>query len=158
MSKNDEVRIVELPPMRVVSISGYCQEPEDQAFKKMFEWAKEHGELDKPHRLFGFDSVPQTPGSPNRGYDVWMSVDDACQPEGEARLIDFTGGLYAVMRVEVTSPWDQIPPAWKELVKWRQDSPYQEGHHQWLEEHIGPINELVNSLPFTLDLYLPIRK
>ncbi len=88
----DEIRIVELPPMRVVCINGFGQEPEDQAFKKMFAWAKEHDLLEKPHRLFGFDNPVQTPGSPNRGYDVWMTVDEACKADGEASLIEFPGG------------------------------------------------------------------
>jgi DNA gyrase inhibitor GyrI len=154
----EEVRIVELPPMRVICINGFGQEPEDQAFKKMFEWAKEHEQLDKPHRLFGFDNPVETPGSTNRGYDVWMSVDESCQADGEARIVNFTGGLYAVMRLPVNNPWNDIPPAWQRLVKWRENSPYHAGHHQWLEEHIGPISGVVNALPFTLDLYLPIAK
>jgi len=157
MSK-DEIRIVELPPLRVISVNGYGQEPESQAFEKMFAWAKEHGELDKPHRLFGFNNPSPAPGSPNYGYDVWMSVEDSCLADGEARLVHFSGGLYALMRVEVTSPGDQIPLAWKQMVKWRQDSPYHQGHHQWLEEHIGPIKGVVDPLPITLDLHLPIRK
>ena len=156
--EQDEIRIVELPPMRVVCINGFGTEPEEQAFKKMFAWAKEHNQVELPHRLFGYDSPVQTPGSPNRGYDVWMTVDAGVQADGEAQIIDFAGGLYAVMRVEVSDPWAQIPPAWKRLVLWRENSPYQEGHHQWLEEHIGPISNVVNELPFTLDLYLPIRK
>lgn len=153
----DDIHIVELPAMRVICINGYGQEPENQAFEKIFTWAKEHYLLDQPHRLFGYDSPMQTPGSPNRGYDVWMTVDESCQADGEARIIEFPGGLYAVMRLDVTSPWDDIPPAWQRLVKWRENSPYHEGHHQWLEEHIGSLKETINSLPFTLDLHLPIR-
>src|SRR5512141_1865380 len=77
----DEIRIVELPPMRVVCINGFGTEPEDQAFKKMYEWAKEHALLDTPSRLFGYDSPVQAPGSPNRGYDVWMTVDGIVQAD-----------------------------------------------------------------------------
>jgi hypothetical protein len=39
-----------------------------------------------------------------------------------------------------------------------ENSKYRHSRHQWLEEHIGPLNESVNSLPFTLDLYLPIAE
>src|SRR5512140_2814179 len=148
MDKKDEIRIVELPPMRMICINGFGQEPEEQAFKKIYEWAREHDQLEKPHRLFGFDNPVQTPGSSNRGYDVWMTVDETCKADGEAYIVEFTGGLYAAMQIHVTAPWEDIPPAWQRLVKWRENSPYHEGHHQWLEEHIGPINQSVNSLPF----------
>jgi DNA gyrase inhibitor GyrI len=158
MSEQEEIRLVELPPMRVIAINGFGTEPEDQAFKKIYAWAKEHTLLETPHRLFGFDNPSSTAGSPNRGYDVWMTVDDSVQPDGEASLIHFPGGLYAVLRQEVSAPWEQIPPAWQRLVMWREQSQYREGRHQWLEEHIGPLSEAVNQLPFTLDLHLPIRK
>jgi DNA gyrase inhibitor GyrI len=155
---SEEIRIVELSPMRVVSVNGFCEEPENQAFDKIFAWAKEHGQLGLTHRLFGFDNPTSSPGSPNRGYDVWMTVDESVQGDGEGRIIEFPGGLYAVMRLEVKNPWEDIPSAWQRLVKWRETSPYHVGHHQWLEEHIGPLSQAVNSLPFTLDLHLPIKK
>ncbi len=155
---NDEIRIVELPAMRVIAVNGFGTEPEDQAFEKMYAWAKDHGELDKDHRLFGFNNPSPTPGSPKYGYDVWMSVDDSCQADGEARSVNFAGGLYAVLRLDVNTPGEEIPAAWQRLVRWRENSPYHQGQHQWLEEHIGPLNAGVNHLPFTLDLYLPIRK
>ena len=36
----DDIHIVELPAMRVICINGYGQEPENQAFEKIFTWAK----------------------------------------------------------------------------------------------------------------------
>lgn len=153
---NLDVRIVKLPPMRVACINGFGTEPEGQAFDKMKEWAKSHDLIGKPHRLFGFDSVPQSPGSPNRGYDVWLTVDESIQADGEARIIDFLGGLYAVTRIDVKNPWDDIPSTWEKLVKWMEASRYHHGRHQWLEEHIGPLEEMGGDQPFTLDLHLPI--
>ena len=153
----DDIRAVELPPLRVVCLNGFGDGPEGQAFEKTLAWAKAHNLLDLPHRLFGYNNPDPTPGSPNYGYDVWMTVDASVNADGEARIIEFPGGLYAVLRIEVKSPWDDIPAAWQRLVKWRENSPYHEGRHQWLEEHIGPLNEIVNTLPLTLDLFLPIR-
>jgi hypothetical protein len=37
-------------------------------------------------------------------------------------------------------------------------SKYHHGRHQWLEEHIGPLDGTVNAIPFTLDLHLPIAE
>lgn len=157
MSDND-VRIVNLPPMRVACVNGFGEGPEGQAFDKMRAWAAAHHLTGKPHRLFGYNNPDPSPGSPNYGYDVWITVDDSVQGDDVARIIDFPGGLYAVTRVEVKSPWDDIPGAWQKLVKWMEASKYHHGRHQWLEEHIGPLEETVNETPFTLDLYLPIAE
>lgn len=78
--------------------------------------------------------------------------------DGDARILEFPGGLYAVTRIEVKDPGDEIPQAWQKLVKWMESSKYHHGPHQWLEEHIGPLDETVNELPFTLDLHLPITE
>ena len=128
------------------------------AFEKMRDWAESHKLLGKPRRIFGYNNPDPSPGSPNYGYDVWLTVDDSVQADGDARVLEFPGGLYAVTRIEVKNPWDDIPGAWQKLVKWMESSKYRHGRHQWLEQHIGPLKEVVNELPFTLDLHLPIME
>src|SRR5512140_1873121 len=155
---NIEVRIVKLPPMRVACVNGFGEGPEGMAFDKMNAWATAHHLLSKPHRIFGYNNPDPAPGSPNYGYDVWLTVDGSVQADGGARIIEFPGGLYAVTRIEVKKPGDEIPNAWQKLVKWMEASKYRHGRHQWLEEHIGPLDETVNELPFTLDLHLPITE
>ncbi len=153
-----EVRIVKLPPMRVACVNGFGQGPEGIAFGKMKAWATAHHLLDKPHRLFGYNNPDPSPGSPNYGYDVWITVDESVQADGEAKIIDFPGGLYAVARLEVKNPEADIPGTWQKLVKWMESSKYRHGRHQWLEEHIGlPVDD-VGEHPFTLDLHLPITE
>jgi DNA gyrase inhibitor GyrI len=151
------IRIVKLPPMRVACVNGFGEEPENQAFGKMKAWAEVHNLLGKPCRLFGYNNPDPTPGSPNYGYDVWITVDESVKVNGEARLLNFPGGLYAVARLEVKSPGDEIPAAWQKMVKWMEAGKYHHGRHQWLEEHIGPL-EKQGQLPFTLDLHLPISE
>lgn len=153
-----DVRIVNLPPMRVACINGFGEGPEGIAFDKMKAWAQAHNLLEEPHRLFGYNNPDPSPGSPNYGYDVWLTVDESVQADGEARIIDFPGGLYAVTRIEVKSLWDDIPGTWQKLVKWMESSRYRHGRHQWLEEHIGPLAEMGGDQPFTLDLHLPINE
>jgi DNA gyrase inhibitor GyrI len=153
-----EVRIVKLPPMRVACVNGFGEGPEGQAYEKMLAWASTHPVLDKPYRLFGYNNPDPSPGSPNYGYDVWITVDKSVQADGEARIIEFPGGLYAVTHLEVKDPYTDIPSTWQKLVKWLENSKYRHGRQQWLEEHIGPLDEKVNSLPFTLDLHLPITE
>lgn len=153
-----EVRIVKLPAMRVACVNGFGEGPEGLAFEKMKAWAEAHQRLGRTYRLFGYNNPNPSPGSPNYGYDVWITVDESVQVDGEARPIEFPGGLYAVTRLEVKDPGTEIPEAWQKLVKWMESSKYHHGRHQWLEEHIGPLDDTVNSLPFTLDLYLPIAE
>jgi DNA gyrase inhibitor GyrI len=144
--------------MRVACLNGFGEGPEEMAFEKMKAWATAHNLLDKPYRLFGYNNPDPSPGSPNYGYDVWITVDESVQADGEARIIDFPGGLYAVTRLEVKNPWEDIPARWQELVKWMENSKYRQGHHQWLEEHIGPLGEMGGEQSFTLDLHLPIAE
>ena len=153
-----EVRILKLPATRVACVHGFGAGPEGQAFGKMQAWAKAHDLPGKPCRLFGFNNPDPTPGSPNYGYDVWITVDEAVQGDHAATIVDFPGGLYAVTRVEVKNPWEDIPRAWQKLVKWMEASKYHHGRHQWLEEHIGPLEEMGGDKPFTLDLHLPISE
>ena len=153
-----DVRIVNLPPMRVACVNGFGEGPEGIAFDKMKAWAQAHNLLEEPHRLFGYNNPDPSPGSPNYGYDVWLTVDESVQADGEARIINFPGGLYAVTRTEVKNPGDDIPGAWQKLVKWMEASRYRHGRHQWLEEHIGPLGEMGGDQPFTLDLHLPINE
>jgi DNA gyrase inhibitor GyrI len=78
-----------------------------------------------------------------------MTVGPEVEPEGEVKIKELSGGLYAVTR------WEAIPnpEIWKQLVLWRESSRYKSAHHQWLEECLNPLEEL-DKLIF--DLYLPI--
>lgn len=147
------VRIVRLEPLRVICFNGFGPNPEELAWNKLKAWATARGIAGK--RFFGYNNPNPDPGSPNYGYDVWMTVDEAVQADGEGRIIDFPGGLYAVLRCEAKDPGSDIPAAWQQLVAWEEQSPYRHGKHQWLEESF---EMLANNAQegFILDLYLPI--
>lgn len=149
----EQVKIVRLEPEKFVCFNGFGEEPERLALEKLSAWAQAHG---KNGRVFGYNNPNPASGSPNYGYDVWMTVDSDTQVEGEGRIIDFAGGLYAVLRCPVSKPWEDIPAAWQKLVRWREESRYQEASHQWLEEHLDPHNADGGD-NFTLDLFLPIK-
>jgi DNA gyrase inhibitor GyrI len=153
-----EVRIVKLEPMRLASFWGFGESPETIAWEKLMAWAKPKGLLDDPekHRLFGFNNPNPSAGSPNYGYEVWIVVDRDVEPEGEGRIVDFDGGLYAVTKCVVpTGQFEVIGATWKKLNAWREDSKYKCGHYQWLEESL-PLNP--PDTEFVLDLYLPIAE
>jgi DNA gyrase inhibitor GyrI len=149
------IRIVRLPALRVASVNGYGEGPEDIAFGKMRAYVKAKGfDTDgQPHRFFGFNNPDPTAASPLYGYDVWVTVDETVQSEGEVKVFDFPGGLYAVLSIHPVTG-EEIFPAWQQLVAWRDKRKYRPASHQWLEEHIGDINLSFPHL--TLDLYMPI--
>ena len=153
-----EVRIVELEPMRFASFYGFGKEPEGIAWTKMEAWAKPRGMWQKldEHPVFGFNNPDPSPGSPNYGYEVWLRVGPEVEPEDEMRIVEFNGGLYAVMRCPVPKGnYEVIGRDWKELVAWRENSKYHCGYHQWMEKSVYNDDPAIE---FILDLYLPLAK
>ena len=150
-----EVRIVHLEPMRVAAVLGFGASPESLAWDKMSAWLSATHLLDdgKPHRFFGFNNPGPSAGSPNYGYELWVTVDETVQPEGEVKLKEFSGGLYAVTRCKGV---DNIFPTWQQFVRWCEESRYRSANHQWLEEHFGALGGPLEDL--VLDLYLPIAE
>jgi effector-binding domain-containing protein len=150
-----EVRIVNLEPMRMLSAYGFGSEPEDIAWEKLTDYCQENGLLqeEKYPATYGFNNPNPCVGSPNYGYEIWLPVDQDIQPEGDMRIVEFSGGLYAVTGFK---DLNKIGAVWGELVKWRQGSKYKHATHQWLEHLIegagGPPEE------FVFDLYLPISE
>jgi len=141
-----------------VCINGFGPSPEREAWEKLITWAKEKNIWDTPHRLFGYNNPDPTPGSPNYGYDVWMTVDDSVQADGEARIIEFPGGLYAVTTVHAGPQGEGIFETWKKLAAWVENSGYSAEYYRriCLEESL-PVKAVIEG-GFTLDLYEPIAE
>ena len=136
-----EVRIVSLEPMRVASANGFGEQPETQTWSKILAWASAQGFEDlSKHRFFGFNNPNPSPGSPNYGYEQWITVPPGSQGNEEIEIKEFSGGLYAVTRSEGLQ---HISENWMKLALWREESNYQEAHHQWFEDYV-------------FDLYAPI--
>jgi DNA gyrase inhibitor GyrI len=146
-----EVRIVDLAPMRVACAHGFGESPEGIAQEKMQAFISERGLTDTQH--FGFNNPNPSPGSPNYGYDAWVTVGPDVQGTDEIEIKTFEGGLYAVTRFKGL---ENIGAVWRALVNWRDVSPYQEAHHQWLEALLTPSD--VAMVEYVFDLYLPIAK
>lgn len=156
MNEND-IHIVQLEPLRVARFHGFGEGPEDIAWKKLEDWAKPHGLLDfsEAHRIFGFNNPNPAPGSPNYGYEFWITVTEEETAGEDVEIVNFPGGLYAVAQCIVRNPWEDIPGTWQRLVAWRESSPYKAAEHQWLEKHL---HVGVPGHEFDLDLYLPIAE
>ncbi len=155
MAENElDVRIVRLEPMKVASTYGFGSGPEMIAWDKMREFyhGKGFGSDGQTHRFFGFNNPNPAPGSPNYGYEQWITVDPEVQPTGEIKVKDFGGGLYAVTHCKLS----HITDVWMQLAAWREKSPYRFGSHQWLEEIItDPLQQEIDG-EAEFDLYMPI--
>lgn len=149
------VRIVNLEPYRVASAYGFGPGPEGTAWNKMIGYVKAQG-LDQDgqaHRYLGFNNPSPTPGSPNYGYEQWITIGSDTEPAGDIQIKAFDGGLYAVTRCQLRN----IGEVWQALVGWREKSAYKSARHQWLEEVlVPPTDETAINEDMELDLYLPI--
>jgi AraC family transcriptional regulator len=157
--ENQDVRIVTLPPMRMASFYAFSSSPELESWNKVVDWAKSHGCWQEAPaiRIFGFNNPDPSAGSPNYGYEFWLTIGSDVQPDNEIKIKQFSGSMYGVLRCDAPgSPWDFIPAAWGKLVKWFESSHYKKGNHQWLEEHLSRTDS--NTSGFVLDLYMPITE
>ena len=156
--ENQDVQLVQLAPMRVAYALGYGPQPEFLAWQKLLAWAKEVDLDIKAQRFFGYNNPSPAPGSPNYGYEQWMTVGPEVKPGGEVQIKDFPGGLYLVRRCQGPQ---NIPQTWQELTLWFEHSPYQRAHHQWLEECLSADLVGLADIPWektVFDLYLPVAK
>lgn len=162
MSTN--VQFIKLPAFRVASAIGFGDQPETEAWRKIFVWLKKHGLFNdlKARRFFGFNNPNPSPGSPNYGYEQWVTVPDDAQTEGDVKIFDFKGGYYAVLDCELLN----IGEKWSELVNWQAGSKYRMAPEQCLEECMNPeiLVDAPEDKPFSIEnvgkmhmrLYLPI--
>ena len=152
-----DVRLVTLASMRVASFYGFGPSPELVAWKKLMAWSRPKGLLGGPRRarIFGFNNPNPSAGSPNYGYEFWIEVGPELTvevgDEAEAKILEFAGGRYAVTRCQGV---EAIPSTWQALVHWLANSSHQPASHQWLEEHLGPVDAPPEEWLF--DLYAPI--
>lgn len=153
------VRVITLSPLRVASFYGFGPGPEAMAWEKLIAWSRPKGLLDPPARarIFGFNNPSPSAGSPNYGYEFWIEAgpEVAVAPEDgpEVKIVHFDGGRYAVARCLSV---ETITSTWQALVNWLANSSYQPGSHQWLEEHLGPVDAPPEEWAF--DLYAPIAE
>jgi len=150
-----EVRIVPMEPMRVASVLGFGTSPEAQAGDRMMAFMKARGLEFEQVRWFGFDNPSPSPGSPNYGYEVWVTVGPDVEGEGEVTIKEVPARLYAVTRFKGL---EKIGRVWHDLVDWLEDSPYKWPPHcaECLENLLTHPHTPYDQYEF--DLYLPIAE
>lgn len=150
-----DVRLIRLEPMTVASALGFGTQPELQAWDKILAYARDHHLLDQPQRprFFGFNNPNPSPGSPNYGYEQWMTIPPDLQPENGIEIKEIPASLYAVARFQGL---ENIGSMWMRLVAWCEASPYQMGEGQCLEELISPIEDMDDLSKYIFDLYIQL--
>lgn len=149
-----KVEIERLEPMRVASFHAMSESPEEDATKMLVAWAQPRGLLEDPeeHPVYGFNSPDPKPGDTVRGYEFWIRVDPGFEAE-DAAVKDYPGGLFAVTRVHVKDPWQDIPSAWGKLVDWVEGSEYELDPRVCFEKTL----DVQFEGEFILDLYCPLK-
>jgi DNA gyrase inhibitor GyrI len=149
----EEVRIVELEPMRVAATLGFGPQPEIEAWEKLMTWARATNHLDGTQRYFGFNNPNPMPGSPNYGYEQWMTVGPEVEPLSDVEIKDFEGGLFAVVRCDGLAT---IEEDWGRLAAWLEASPYRTDNRQCLEELLT--SPVLPHAEWVFDLYVAISE
>lgn len=150
-----EVQIVAMPQMRVASTLGFGATPEAQAFEQLAAFIRSQGIDTSGARHFGFDNPSPSPGSPNYGYEAWVTVGPDVEGEGEVVIKEIPRRRYAMTNFKGL---ENIGRVWKELVAWLEESPYEwpDNAHcaECLEELLTPMEDPPETYVF--NLYLPI--
>jgi DNA gyrase inhibitor GyrI len=151
---SEKVRIERLSPMRVAYTVAISTSPESDSFDRLLTWAKGRGLLkDTSYRLFGFDNPCPSPSEPEYGYETWITVGPEVEGEGQVRIKDFAGGLYAVTRIKGIK---NIGAGWQWLIEWRKNSRYQIGSPPCLEQALSPMGTPPDEI--VMDLYQPLAE
>lgn len=152
-----DVRIIDLPALRVASAHGFGVSPEMIALEQMRKYLQAVGLWDQVEtlQLYGFNNPDPAPDNPGYGYEQWVVVPEDLQGTAEITIKTYPGGLYAVTRCQGIP---NIYRVWHELQSWRAASSYDAGLHQWLEKWVNPTPHWLAAGEMVMDLYLPIEK
>ena len=154
----NEVRIIELPPMRVASYRAQSMQPENDAWDKLNQWKNDHHiNQGKQARQFGFNNPNPTEDSSIYGYEVWEEVQSNVTGSDGISIKQFDGGIYAVTTATADEPYLDIPRRWQQLYQWVLDSDLKPADHQLLEENLPSVFD-GDGKSFQLDLHFPVKK
>ncbi len=147
VEKYPDIKVLKnINPMRVASHLYFGEEPEHKAISRVVKLANKY-KLEE-YRIFGYDTSDSL--KREYGYEACITVpgDFECL-EDDIIIKTIPGGRYAVTLVKVK----EIRNAWKRFANWLLLSPYKQGTHQWLEEHVEGTND---DMEYKVQIFLPI--
>lgn len=160
---NWEIELKRIKPLRVAHSHVLSETPEEDVWKKIETWARCKGLLtgEKGTRIFGRNTYPTNNPEPH-GYELFLTVDHSIIPEGDIKIGEIPGGLYAVLK---STSLDQMGDAWRYLWSWIEKSEYEfsgwkRGEHGWVngyEEHLNPF-EGKPPPEWLFNLWIPLKE
>ena len=151
------VRYVKLPALNVAFVRTISKTPEEESLRKMRAWAEPKGYWNNlvEHLLFGYNNPPPRPEKNEYGYEVLLTVSSDVKPEGDVKVKQIPGRLYAVTRCKGV---ETIFETWMALYNWIENTEYEldADNEPGLEEHLNRNETLLSE--YLLDLYLPIKR
>lgn len=164
--RDEEVRIIYVPPFTVASAHYIGESPEEhaQAILNQFITESHLLETNKGARVFGFNNPCPRQQGETYGYEFWVTVPEGYALPAPLEMKTFEGGLYAVYCIKM-GEFEK----WELLWKWVQASKEYDydpreplGMDGSLEEHLNAYMYYRDSSDkkgfIQLDLMLPIRK
>ncbi|MCW4019388.1 MAG: GyrI-like domain-containing protein [Candidatus Bathyarchaeota archaeon] len=160
--KELEVRTERLATMRAVYTCCFGIAPEEEAIKKLLNWAEAQGVLGKRgFRMFGRNTYPTDKPDP-RGYEVYLTLGVENKNFSDIEIGEIPGGLYAALRFKGLG---NIGFAWKKLWNWIEENGHehagwQKGKNGW----VGGFEEQVNwqdqkpPTELVFDLWVPLKE
>jgi len=150
-----QIRIEELPPMRVAVFRGYGLTPEMEAHRQVEAFAREKGLIDQDNRIktFGYNHpAPWVTTNDEYGYEIWLVVGPEAEVPGYVLTMQYPGSKCAVTSIERLA---DIGEAWEYLYNWVKDSKeFQHAQMSGLEEVLSPLG--TSEEDFKFNLYLPV--
>ncbi len=148
--------------MRAAYVCSLSATPEEDAAKKLMEWAKAKEMLGKSGmRLFGRNTYPTDKPSPH-GYEFYLTIDNRAEECGGIETADVPGGLYAVLRFKSL---ENIGFAWKKLWNWIENNGYehigwQKGKNGWVSGFEEQVNwqEQKPKTEWIFDLWVQLKE
>jgi len=158
-----QVRLERLQTMRAAYVHVLSASPEEDAQRKILEWAKSKSLLDLHGlRLFGRNTYPTENPEPH-GYEYYLTIGEEVETGQDGiETRELPGGLYAVLRF---TDLTHIRDAWKKLWLWIEQSDYAhagltKGEHGWVdgfEEHVN-WHEMKPPTEWVFDLWVQLKE
>ena len=135
-----KVRLERLGTMKTSHTHVLSKTPEEDAMRRIKDWAKRNGVISKETRLFGRNTWPTDNPEPH-GYEFFLTIKKEIKPEKGIDQKTIPGGLYAVLRFTGLQKSEE---AYGILGKWLEESKreylgFRKEEHGWIycyEEHV----------------------
>jgi effector-binding domain-containing protein len=156
------VRIERLTAMPAAYACSFAATPEEEAMKKIKEWAKNQGLLERAGaRLFGRNTYP-TDKPASRGYELYLTTSMEPTNFCDIETAEIPSGLYAVLRFKSL---ENMQFGWKKLWNWIEASGYehagwQRGKYGWVNGFEEQVNWQEDKPPteWLFDLWVPLKE